>query len=120
MPLQHLAPARKTKYQARAQAALTPTPRAPLDGTPAVSQLKAQLDGGPNLEGAAPSREEGPGEDDEEGRRILCTGGPTLAQTNKPVPNQSEPSLLAIMQKMTQIMDDIQAASSSEASRLHL
>ncbi|MBW0581889.1 hypothetical protein O181_121604 [Austropuccinia psidii MF-1] len=35
--------------------------------------------------------------------------GPTLAQT--------EPSLLAIMQKMTQIMANLQASSSSEASR---
>ncbi|MBW0560848.1 hypothetical protein O181_100563 [Austropuccinia psidii MF-1] len=37
------------------------------------------------------------------------TEGPTLAQ--------SEPSLLAVMQQMTQIMANIQAASSSEASR---
>ncbi|MBW0586721.1 hypothetical protein O181_126436 [Austropuccinia psidii MF-1] len=40
------------------------------------------------------------------------TGGPTLAQYN-----QSEPSLLVIMQQMTHIMATIQAASSSESSR---
>ncbi|MBW0584812.1 hypothetical protein O181_124527 [Austropuccinia psidii MF-1] len=40
------------------------------------------------------------------------TGGPTLAQSNQP-----EPSLLAIIQPMTQIMANIQEASSSEASR---
>ncbi|MBW0479173.1 hypothetical protein O181_018888 [Austropuccinia psidii MF-1] len=40
------------------------------------------------------------------------TGGPTIAQSNQP-----EPSLLAIMQQMTQIMANLQAASSSEASR---
>ncbi|MBW0494166.1 hypothetical protein O181_033881 [Austropuccinia psidii MF-1] len=103
------------------------------DGTPAAPQLRAQLDGGPILEGAAPSRKEGrgpknqvhcPGEDDQEevtdGTEDVPapvgesqgTGGPTLAIYNK-----SEPSLLAIMQQMTQIMANIQAASSSEASR---
>ncbi|MBW0563865.1 hypothetical protein O181_103580 [Austropuccinia psidii MF-1] len=45
------------------------------------------------------------------------TGEPTLAQSNQPVSHQSEPSLFAIMQKMTQIMANIQAASSSAASR---
>ncbi|MBW0475811.1 hypothetical protein O181_015526 [Austropuccinia psidii MF-1] len=39
----------------------------------------------------------------------LGTGGPTLAQ--------SDPSLLAIMQHMTQIMANLQAASSSDSSR---
>ncbi|MBW0489410.1 hypothetical protein O181_029125 [Austropuccinia psidii MF-1] len=45
------------------------------------------------------------------------TGGSTLAQSNKPVSHQSEPLLLAIMQKMTQNMANLQATSSSEASR---
>ncbi|MBW0556295.1 hypothetical protein O181_096010 [Austropuccinia psidii MF-1] len=39
------------------------------------------------------------------------TGGPTLAQSN-----QSEPSLLDIMQKMTHTMANLLASSSSEAS----
>ncbi|MBW0494279.1 hypothetical protein O181_033994 [Austropuccinia psidii MF-1] len=38
------------------------------------------------------------------------TGGPTLSQSNKPVSHHSEPSLLAIMQQMTQIMANIQKA----------
>ncbi|MBW0524050.1 hypothetical protein O181_063765 [Austropuccinia psidii MF-1] len=59
MPIQHSPPARQTRSQARTQAVLTPTPRAPLDGTPAVSQLRAKLDRGPTLEGAALSRKEG-------------------------------------------------------------
>ncbi|MBW0583830.1 hypothetical protein O181_123545 [Austropuccinia psidii MF-1] len=59
MPLQHSPPARQTRSQARTQAVLTATPRAPLDGTPAVSQLRAKLDRGPILEGAALSRKEG-------------------------------------------------------------
>ncbi|MBW0525225.1 hypothetical protein O181_064940 [Austropuccinia psidii MF-1] len=45
------------------------------------------------------------------------TGGPTLAQYNQPVSHQSEPSLLAIMHQMTQIMANLQAASSSDSSR---
>ncbi|MBW0561727.1 hypothetical protein O181_101442 [Austropuccinia psidii MF-1] len=43
------------------------------------------------------------------------TGGPTLPQSNQPVSHQPEPSSLAIMQQMTQIMTNLQAASSSEA-----
>ncbi|MBW0516429.1 hypothetical protein O181_056144, partial [Austropuccinia psidii MF-1] len=44
-------------------------------------------------------------------------GGPTLAQSDQPVSHKSEPSLLTIMQKMTQIMANHQAASYSESSR---
>ncbi|MBW0504301.1 hypothetical protein O181_044016 [Austropuccinia psidii MF-1] len=47
-------------------------------------------------------------------------GGPNLSQSNQPVYHQSEPSSLAIMQQMTQIRANLQAASSSGASRLHL
>ncbi|MBW0556294.1 hypothetical protein O181_096009 [Austropuccinia psidii MF-1] len=61
MPIQDSPSARKTRYQSRTQAVLTPTPRVPLDGTPAVPQLKAKLDRGPILEGAAPSSKEGRG-----------------------------------------------------------
>ncbi|MBW0517694.1 hypothetical protein O181_057409 [Austropuccinia psidii MF-1] len=138
MPIQHLPPARQTRSQARAQSVLTPTPRAPLDGAPEVPQLRANMDRGPILEGAAPSRKEGrgprrskgPGEDGEEEEEnsveeegsdgtegvpapvgaFQGTKGPTLAQYNQP-----KPSFLAIMQQMTQIMANLQAASSSEA-----
>ncbi|MBW0476146.1 hypothetical protein O181_015861 [Austropuccinia psidii MF-1] len=41
MPIQHSPPARQTRSQARDQAVLTPAPRAPLDGTPSVPQLRA-------------------------------------------------------------------------------
>ncbi|MBW0587923.1 hypothetical protein O181_127638 [Austropuccinia psidii MF-1] len=139
MPIQHSPPARQTISQARTQAGLTPTPRAPLDGTQAVYQLRAHSDRGPNVEGAAPSRKEGTGPDEygEEGEENSVeeegsdgtegvpaspeapqgTGGPSLAQSNQPVSHQSEPSLLAMMQQMTQIMANLQAASSTEASR---
>ncbi|MBW0551810.1 hypothetical protein O181_091525, partial [Austropuccinia psidii MF-1] len=140
----------QTRSQARTQAVLTPTPTAPLDGTPAVSQLRAKLDRGPILEGEAPSRKEGggprrassfsgvvggfpgtsrtifrgPGQDGEEEEENYVeeeesdgtegvaslvgesqgTERPILAQSNQPVSNQCEPSLLVIMQQMTQIM----------------
>ncbi|MBW0491257.1 hypothetical protein O181_030972 [Austropuccinia psidii MF-1] len=45
------------------------------------------------------------------------TGRPTLSQSDQPVSHQSEPSLLAIMQKMTQVMANLQTASSSKSSR---
>ncbi|MBW0477024.1 hypothetical protein O181_016739 [Austropuccinia psidii MF-1] len=150
MPVQHSPPARQTRSPSRAQAVLTPMPRAPLDGTPAVPQLRAHLERGPNLEGTAPSRKEGrgprrssifsgvfgrlpglskttfkgPGENGEEEESDGTEGvpapvgesqgtlGPTLVQSN-----QSEPSILAILRQMNQIMADIQADYSSEASR---
>ncbi|MBW0513384.1 hypothetical protein O181_053099 [Austropuccinia psidii MF-1] len=43
------------------------------------------------------------------------TGGPTLAQSSQPISHQYEPSLLAIMQQMTQIMTNHQDPSSFEA-----
>ncbi|MBW0572021.1 hypothetical protein O181_111736 [Austropuccinia psidii MF-1] len=153
MPIQHSPPARHTRSQARTQAVLTPTPRAPLDSTPAVPHLRAQLYRGPIMEGAAPSRKEGrgprrsssfsgvvggfsglsrtslkvPGEDDEEEEENSVEeevsevteaspapvgasppiGRKTLAQSDQPVSHQSEPSLLAIMQQMTQIMANL-------------
>ncbi|MBW0499236.1 hypothetical protein O181_038951 [Austropuccinia psidii MF-1] len=140
MPIQHPPPERQT----RAQAVLTPTPRAPLDGTPAVPPLRSKLDRGPCMEGAAPSRKEGrkrtnlkgPGEDGEEEENYVeeeesdgtegvpapvgasqVTGVPTLAKSDQPVSHKSKPSLLAIMQQMTQIMANSQEASVSESSR---
>ncbi|MBW0474277.1 hypothetical protein O181_013992 [Austropuccinia psidii MF-1] len=117
MPSQHSPPARETRSQARTQAFLTPTPRAPLDSTPAVPQMRAQLDRGPHMEGEAPSRKEGRKRAQKIKLFFRSTRGPVLAQSNQPVSQHSEPSLLEIMQKMIQIMANLQAASSSEASR---
>ncbi|MBW0571364.1 hypothetical protein O181_111079, partial [Austropuccinia psidii MF-1] len=159
MPLQHSPPVRQT----RSQAVLTPTPRAPLDGTPEVQSLNAQSDRGQIKEGEAPSRKEGrvprrlnyfsggvggfpgmarttfrgPGEHGEEEEENSVeeeetdstqaspasvgasegTRGPTPAQSDPPVSHQTEPSLLAIMQQMTQIMANLQEAASSGVSR---
>ncbi|MBW0567464.1 hypothetical protein O181_107179 [Austropuccinia psidii MF-1] len=156
MPIQHSPPARQTRSQARNKAVLTPTPRAPLDGTPAVPHLRAHLDREPNVAGAALSRKEGrvprrsssfsgvvggfpgcsrttlkgPGEygEEEEENSVEEEGsdgtegvpapvgasqgteGLTQSQSYQPVSHQSEPSLLAIMQQMTQIKTNLQEA----------
>ncbi|MBW0550855.1 hypothetical protein O181_090570 [Austropuccinia psidii MF-1] len=137
MPIQHSPPARQTRSQARTQAVLTPTSRATLDGTPAVPQLRAQLDRGAHMEGMKRAKKiklilRSEYSEEEEKRSVeeerfdgtegapapvgvpQGTGGPTLAQSDKPVSHQPEPSLLAIMQKMTQIMANLQADSSSK------
>ncbi|MBW0492716.1 hypothetical protein O181_032431 [Austropuccinia psidii MF-1] len=114
MPVEHSPPARQTRSQARTQAVLTPTPRAPLDGTPAVpveydeeeeeNSVEEEYSDGTEAAPAPVGESEG-------------TRRPTLAQYDKPVSHKSEPSLLAIMQQMTQFFANLQAASSSESSR---
>ncbi|MBW0574983.1 hypothetical protein O181_114698, partial [Austropuccinia psidii MF-1] len=54
----HSPPAKNIRSQ-RNPAVLTPTARAPLDHTPSVHQLSANLERGPPMEGAAPSRRGG-------------------------------------------------------------
>ncbi|MBW0564145.1 hypothetical protein O181_103860 [Austropuccinia psidii MF-1] len=58
MPGQNSPPARNSRSQ-RNPAILTPTARVPLDCTPSVPQLSENLDKGPPMEGAAPSRRGG-------------------------------------------------------------
>ncbi|MBW0567324.1 hypothetical protein O181_107039 [Austropuccinia psidii MF-1] len=58
MPVQHSPPAKNTRSK-RNPAVLTPTARVPLDHTPLFHQLSANLDRGPPMEGAAPSRRGG-------------------------------------------------------------
>ncbi|MBW0564224.1 hypothetical protein O181_103939 [Austropuccinia psidii MF-1] len=108
MPVKHSPPARQTRSQARDQAALTPTPTAPLVGIPAdeVEENSVEEEESDGTEGVpAPVG------------ASQSTGGPTLSQSDQPVSHQSEPSLLAIMQQMTQIMANLQSASSSGSSR---
>ncbi|MBW0486323.1 hypothetical protein O181_026038 [Austropuccinia psidii MF-1] len=82
IPVKHSDPARQTRSQARAQAVLTSTLRAPLDGTPGVPQLKAHLDSEPNLEGAAPSRKEGKGPSRSSSFSGVVGSFPGLSSTN--------------------------------------
>ncbi|MBW0578404.1 hypothetical protein O181_118119 [Austropuccinia psidii MF-1] len=58
MPVHHSPPANNTRSQ-RNPAVLTPTARVALDRTPSVHQLSANLDRGPPMEEAAPSRRGG-------------------------------------------------------------
>ncbi|MBW0587961.1 hypothetical protein O181_127676 [Austropuccinia psidii MF-1] len=88
MPIQHSPPERQTRSQARAQTVLTPTPRAPLDGTPAVPQLRAQLDRGPHMEGAAPSRKEGRGPIRSNSFPVVVSGLQGLSSTNLKGPGE--------------------------------
>ncbi|MBW0491725.1 hypothetical protein O181_031440, partial [Austropuccinia psidii MF-1] len=56
-PIQHSPPARQPRSQAKAQAVLTPTPKAPLDRTPAVPQLRSHHGRSSIIqEGRGPSR----------------------------------------------------------------
>ncbi|MBW0531061.1 hypothetical protein O181_070776 [Austropuccinia psidii MF-1] len=99
MPIKHSPPARQT----RSQAVRTPTPRAPLDGTPAVPQMRAQLDRGPTMGRVEPSRKEGRGP-----RKFISLSGEladfqdfqgplSKVLVKMPVSHWSEPSLFAIM-----------------------
>ncbi|MBW0579753.1 hypothetical protein O181_119468 [Austropuccinia psidii MF-1] len=58
MPVQH-SPLAKNTISQKIPAVLTPTARAPLDRTPSVHQLSANLDRGPPIEGEASSRRGG-------------------------------------------------------------
>ncbi|MBW0492166.1 hypothetical protein O181_031881 [Austropuccinia psidii MF-1] len=58
MPVQHSFPAKITRSH-RHQAILTPTETPPLDRTPLIHQLIANLDRGPPIEIAQPSKRGG-------------------------------------------------------------
>ncbi|MBW0583498.1 hypothetical protein O181_123213 [Austropuccinia psidii MF-1] len=131
MPVQHSPPAKNTRSQ-RNKAVLTPTARVPLDCTPSVHQLSANLDRGPPMEGAAPSRRGGmksrrsrsfsgllggyPGISEDSGETEVADAlanapevpqDSNLAPTNHPLVSQSGPSLLKIMEQMATIMGQL-------------
>ncbi|MBW0472201.1 hypothetical protein O181_011916 [Austropuccinia psidii MF-1] len=123
MPVKHSPPAKQTSSQARTQAVLTPTQRAPLDGTPAAPQLRTKYERSSTIqEGRKRAKKvkfifrssNAEEEKESDGTEAAPdpvgvpqgTGRPNIALSNQP-----EPSLLAIMQQMTQIMDNIQDAS---------
>ncbi|MBW0504213.1 hypothetical protein O181_043928 [Austropuccinia psidii MF-1] len=141
MPVQHRPPAKNTRSQ-RHQAVLTPTARDPLDHTPSVNQLSANLYRVPPMEGAAPSRRGGPrsrsGEaEDEEGEESVeeedseetelaadlagapeASEAPNLAPSNQPLVSQAEPNLLKMMDQMTEFMGKLtQAVSPRDTSK---
>ncbi|MBW0482064.1 hypothetical protein O181_021779 [Austropuccinia psidii MF-1] len=113
MTIKHSPPARQTRSQARTQAVLTQTARAHLYSTLAVPQGPGEY--GEEEEENSVEEEESDGTEGVPAPMGASqgTGGPTLAQYNQPVSHQSEPSLLAIMQKITQIMANLHASSAS-------
>ncbi|MBW0538795.1 hypothetical protein O181_078510 [Austropuccinia psidii MF-1] len=94
--------------QKRSQAVLTPTPRASLNGTPACPGEDGEEEDNNSVEEETSDGTEGA---PAPVRGSQGTGGPALAEYK-----QSEPSLLAIMQQMIEIMANLQAASYYEAS----
>ncbi|MBW0463642.1 hypothetical protein O181_003357 [Austropuccinia psidii MF-1] len=134
----HSPPANNTRSQ-RNPAVLTPTARVPLDCTPSVHQLSANVDRGPPTEGETPSRKGGMksrrsryfsalwvgypgtsegarailGEVEDEGGKEVPQGS-NLAPTNHPPVSQSDPSLVKITDKMATIMGQ---PSQAEAPR---
>ncbi|MBW0525631.1 hypothetical protein O181_065346 [Austropuccinia psidii MF-1] len=127
MPVQHSPPAKNTRSQ-RHQAVLTPTARAPLDCTPSVHQLSANLDRGPPMEGAAPSRrgdeegEESVEEEDSEDTKVAgapeASEAPNLAHSNQPLVSQAEQNFLKMMEQMTKFMGQLtQAVAPRETSK---
>ncbi|MBW0477560.1 hypothetical protein O181_017275 [Austropuccinia psidii MF-1] len=118
MPIQYSPPAKNTGSKT-SQAILTPTERAPLYCTSLVHQLSGNLDRGPCMEGAEPSKREGPrsrlreakdeeGEESEETEvaAVLAdtpeaSDALNLAHSNHPLVSQSEQDFLNIMQHIT-------------------
>ncbi|MBW0478210.1 hypothetical protein O181_017925 [Austropuccinia psidii MF-1] len=90
MPVQTSPPERHIRTQARAQAALPTIPRVPLDGTPAFSQLRAHLERGPVMEGAALSREEGRGPRRSSSLSGVVGAFPGISRTTLKVPGEDD------------------------------
>ncbi|MBW0562935.1 hypothetical protein O181_102650 [Austropuccinia psidii MF-1] len=113
-PIQHSPPARQTRSQARAQAVLSSTPSGPLEG---IGPRRSNSFSGVVAHSPELSRTtfKGPGKDGEEEEENSVEEEESDGTEGAPAP--SETSFLAVMQKMTQIMANIQAASSSETSR---
>ncbi|MBW0582378.1 hypothetical protein O181_122093 [Austropuccinia psidii MF-1] len=135
MPFQHSSPAKNTRSQIY-QAVLTPTARAPLCCTQSAHQLSANLERGPPMEGAAPSRRGGPrsrpgeaedkeGEESEETKVASALAGapeaseaPNLAHFNQHLVSQAEPNFLKMMEQMTHFMGQLaQAVAPRDTSK---
>ncbi|MBW0572144.1 hypothetical protein O181_111859 [Austropuccinia psidii MF-1] len=108
MAVQHSPPANNTRSQ-RNPAVLTPTARVPLDRTTSVHQLSANMDRGPPMERAAPSRRS---------RVSLAywvdtlaclkaSEASNLAHSNQPLVSQAEPNFLKMMEQMTHFMGQL-------------
>ncbi|MBW0572534.1 hypothetical protein O181_112249, partial [Austropuccinia psidii MF-1] len=115
---QNSPPAKNTRSQ-RNPAILTPTARVPLDCTPSVHQLsaRARLGDVEDEEGEESVEEEGSGETEVADAPEVPQGS-NLALSSQPLVSQTEPSLLKMMEKMTQFMGQLtQAVTPRENSK---
>ncbi|MBW0576145.1 hypothetical protein O181_115860 [Austropuccinia psidii MF-1] len=132
MPLQHSPPERQTRSQAQVPIKEGAAPSRKEGRVPRRSSSFSGVGG--SFPGMSRTTSRGPGENGEEEEENSVeeeesdgteavpapvgasegTRGPTLAQSDHPVSHQTEPCLLAIMQQMSQIIANLQAAASSE------
>ncbi|MBW0590235.1 hypothetical protein O181_129950 [Austropuccinia psidii MF-1] len=121
MPVQHRLPTKNTRCK-RNHAVLTPTERAPLECTPSVDQLSANLDRGPPMEGSTCSRrgdeEAEYSEEAEVSGSLEDPGAPNPALFNLNCFSQAEPNLLKNMSQMNQLMGQLtEEATARDNSR---
>ncbi|MBW0556908.1 hypothetical protein O181_096623 [Austropuccinia psidii MF-1] len=120
MPVQN-SPLAKNRTSQRNQAILTPTARAPLDCTPSVHHLSADLDRSTLQKRRPRSRsvkaEDEEGEESEETDVAAAMAGspeaseaPNPAHSNPPLVLQAEPNFLKMMEQMTQFMGHLTQA----------
>ncbi|MBW0473258.1 hypothetical protein O181_012973 [Austropuccinia psidii MF-1] len=104
IPVQYSPPAKNTKSRIH-KVVVAPTARAPLDHTPSVHQLGANLDRGPPMVEQNPPEEE-------------ASEAPNLAPSNQPLASQSEPNFLRMMEHMTQFIGKLtQAVAPRDTSK---
>ncbi|MBW0567835.1 hypothetical protein O181_107550 [Austropuccinia psidii MF-1] len=101
MPVQHSPPARNTRSQ-RNPAVLAPTARVPLQCTPSVHLLSANLD-----RGAARSRRGSMKSRRSRSFSGLLGGYPGMSEGARAILGKTEPILLKMMEKMTQFMGQL-------------
>ncbi|MBW0523420.1 hypothetical protein O181_063135 [Austropuccinia psidii MF-1] len=89
MPVQHSPPAKNTRSQ-RHQAFHTPTARAPFDCKTSLHQLSKNLDRGPPMEGAVPSRRGGVKSRRSRSFSGLLGGYPSISQGPRSKPGEAE------------------------------
>ncbi|MBW0477860.1 hypothetical protein O181_017575 [Austropuccinia psidii MF-1] len=112
MPVQHSPPAKNTRSQ-RNPAVLTPTARVPLERTPSVHQLSANLDRGPPMEGEAPSRRSRSFSGLFSGYFGMCpeaSEAANLAHSKQPLVSEPESNFIKMMEQMTQFMGQLTQA----------
>ncbi|MBW0514966.1 hypothetical protein O181_054681 [Austropuccinia psidii MF-1] len=135
MPVQHSLLSNDTRSQIN-QAVFTPTARAPLEHTPSVHQRSSNLDRGPPMEGAEPTRSEGVKSRRSRPFSGLLGGYPSISQgprsrlgnlkmkrgrslslSNQPLASQAEANFLMMEQMNKFIAELTQSVSPRDNSK---